>query len=199
MYNVLIDGFPSAYKIGEKEYRIRTSYKIGVLLSQMMADPDIDDDLRFYIAIETLYIDKPEDIIQGINGVRWFLSCGKSEIHIEGEKHNDSTDEVINFDFDQLDIWAAFTIHHITLTDDLHYWQFISLLPCLVDTPLAQKMQYRGVDLKDLKGETKKFYSEQKKKYKIKPIFTKEEYEEQMEILRQQRGDYYMKLRALNN
>lgn len=199
MYNVLIDGFPSAYTVGDKEYKIRSSYKIGVLLSELMADPDIDEDIKMYIAIDTLYIDKPEDIMTALNGVKWFLSCGKSEIYIQGEDKDEQTDEVIDYTFDQLDIWAAFRVHNITLDDSLHYWQFVSLLPCLIDTPLNQKMQYRGIDLKTLKGDTKKFYSDQKKKYKIKPILTREEYEEQLKELEQQRGSYYMKLRAINN
>lgn len=190
-FNVLIDGYPISYK----GYRVRTNYKIGILLSQAMSDETIEDDLRLFTGINLLFIDKPEDPLVALKGIQWFLSCGKSEMHEEKEEDN-ITDIIVDYDYDQLDIAAAFKIHHIDLNDKLHYWEFCSLLPNLKDTTLSQKMQFRSTDLSKLKGETKKYYSEMKNKYRVHRVLSEEEWEEYQNKLRETRGSYYMKLKA---
>lgn len=194
-YNVLVDGLPISYR----EYRIRTNYKVGILLSQVMSDTTVEDDIKIYTAMNLLYIDKPEDTLIALKGIQWFLSCGKSEIHEIDKPTEHSNDIVIDYDVDQLDILAAFRVYKIELTDKMHYWEFTSILPNLKDTTLAQKMQYRSVDLKDLKGESKKFYAEMKNKYKVRPLMSEEEWNEYQNELRKIHGDYYMKLLQLNS
>ena len=194
-YNVLVDGLPISYR----GYKVRTSYKVGILLSQIMSDTTVEDDIKIYTATNLLYIDKPDDIQVSLKGIQWFLSCGKSEIH-EIDKPTEHTNEIIiDYDTDQLDILAAFRVYKIELTDKMHYWEFTSILPNLKDTTLAQKMQYRSVDLKDLKGESRKFYAEMKNKYKVRPLMSEEEWQEYQNKLREIHGDYYMKLKALNS
>jgi DNA-dependent RNA polymerase auxiliary subunit epsilon len=196
MLNVLLDGFPKDYK----GYKINTSYKVGILLTLLTEDETIDEDLKFMQAFNLLYIDTIDDFQVAYDGLMWFLSCGKSELHFDKEPNDDkNTDKCIDFDLDSMDIWAAFYVKGIDLSKvDLHWFAFTHLLGNMNDTILSQKMQFRSTDLSKMKGDTRKYYAELKEKYKIRKVLTKEEYEEKMRKLSENNGSYYMKLRELN-
>ena len=117
-------------------------------------------------------------------------------ITIEDDKEEETTDKAIDFNIDSLDIWGAFWSKGIDLTKvNMHWFKFITALGYIdKDCPLAQKMSYRTADLSKLKGDTRKYYAELKQKYKIKPIYTDEEYDRLMKLKEEQHGSYYMKL-----
>lgn len=198
LLNVLLDGFPKEY-LG---YPINTDFRIGIMLSLLLEDDTIDDEeLRLMHALTLLYKDKvPEDMGIAMSGLYWFLSCGKSEIYYdEDEDNDDSSDKSIDFNVDHLDIWAAFYKLGVDLEQvNMHWFKFCSLLGSLGDCALSQKAQYRTVDLSDMTGETKKYYAKLKRKYKVRKLISKEEYDAKLKEIESTYGSYYMKLRELN-
>lgn len=193
MFNVLLDnGFPTEYE----GYKLNTDFRVGIQLTLLQEDKTFPEDIKLVKAFDLLYTEKVPPLEIAIKGLLWFLSCGKSEIHTEDEKEEETTDKAIDFNIDSLDIWGAFWSKGIDLTKvNMHWFKFITALGYIdKDCPLAQKMSYRTADLSKLKGDTRKYYAELKQKYKIKPIYTDEEYERLMKLKEEQHGSYYMKL-----
>ncbi len=75
MYNMLLDRYPTEYR----GYLLRTDYRIGIQITLVLEDLDLEDDERMLKALELLYgYGIPDDIMLAINGLKWFMSCGKS-------------------------------------------------------------------------------------------------------------------------
>lgn len=199
MQNILLDGFPTEYQ----GYPLRTDYRVGILLSLLMEDNTVDDDdIKVYQAIAVLYEKIPDDIGIAYKGLVWFLSCGRSELHFEDDddiNNNELEDKAIDFNQDSLDIWAGFKarLGIDLLKEEMHFWAFMSLLSNLGDCQLTQKIGYRTADLSELKGETKKFYSKMKEKYRIKEVLTEEEYNKRLQAIKNSpilQGEFTKKL-----
>lgn len=193
--NVLLDGFPEDYM----GYKINTDFRVGILLTKLSEDKRFDDDLKLIKSLDLLYKEKvPDDLSIAVSGLLWFLSCGKSEeYYLERDDVSDNT-KCIDFDFDSLDIWGAFWQRGIDLSVvNMHWFKFMSAISNLGDCPLTNKISYRAMDLKGLKGDTKKYYADLKNKYRIKTKLTKEEYEEYVLSKKEEYGSYYAKLRGM--
>lgn len=196
MYNILIDGLPKDYH----GYPLRTSYKIGVLLSMLLDDEDIDQDYKIVQAIDLLYIKAPEDITEATQGISWFITCGESEVYYTDKtppKHSEN--KSLDFQYDALDIFGTFRIYGISLSDDLHWFEFMSIIQNLPECPLSTKIGYRVMDLSKFKGQTRAQYAEIQRKCLVHKSYTKEEYEEIMKNTASAYGSYYEQLKRLNS
>lgn len=197
MLNVLLDGFPEDYM----GYPINTDFRVGILLTLLVEDNKYDDSLKMLKAFDLLYKEKVPDLMTALDGITWFLSCGKSEDYFEDDiekrskESSSSNTKCIDFNFDSMDIWGAFWGRGIDLSNTkMHWFKFMSALSNLGDCPLTQKISYRSMDTSKLKGESKKYYEELKEKYKVKNIISKEEYEKSLKEKESMFGSYYMKL-----
>lgn len=175
MWNYLIDGFPTEYH----GYKIRTDFRVGVLLSLLMEDTSIDDDTKLLRAFDILYVDEVPEPDVAYSGLTWFLSCGRSELVVENEFKDDdvSNEKTLDFDIDSLDIWGGFWSKGVDLeTTKMHWFKFMTALSNLGDIPISQKIGYRSMTLKGMTGEMRKSYEKLKSKFKLRRTFTKEEY-----------------------
>lgn len=194
LFNCILDGFPTEYK----GYAINTDFKIGILLSTLMEDEEVEQDIKILQALNLLYKEEvPKDVSVAVDGIIWFLSCGKSEIFFEGDYKEDSPSErCLDFNVDHLDIWGAFWGKGVDLTTEkMHWFAFMSAICNLGDCPLTQKMSYRAADLSKFKGDTRRYYLELKEKFKIRKVITKEEFEAANKSIAEQNGSYYTMLR----
>ena len=186
MYNMLTEKLPTNYK----GYHINTDFKNGIKISLALDDWQLGDEERVLTALSLLYGEGiPDDVNIALDGLRWFLSCGK-----EAEKASysdiddvDNAKESVNvkgndiaFDFevDSANIYAAFLKNYnIDLTkSDMHWFQFIALFSNLKNTSLNDMMYYRTLDLSQYKGEQKAEMKALKERYKIHKI-TKQQVE----------------------
>ena len=186
MYNMLTEKLPTNYK----GYHINTDFKNGIKISLALDDWQLGDEERVLTALSLLYGEGiPDDVNIALDGLRWFLSCGK-----EAEKASysdiddvDNAKESVNvkgndiaFDFevDSANIYAAFlTNYNIDLTkSDMHWFQFIALFSNLKNTSLNDMMYYRTLDLTQYKGEQRAEMKRIKESYRIHKI-TKQQVE----------------------
>lgn len=196
MYNCILDGFPEDYM----GYPLNTDFKVGILLNELIKDDNIEDDLKLLQAFNILYKETvPEDVNTAYDGLVWFLSCGKSELYYEDDYIDEKLpDKCLDFGLDHLDIWGAFWAHGVDLRNtSMHWFAFMSAIGNLGDCPLTQKIAYRSTDLTKLKGDTKKYYSELKNKFKVRKVITKQEYEKKIKDMESKYGSYYMKIRQI--
>lgn len=192
MFNVLLDAtFPESYE----GYALNTDFRVGIALTLLQEDQTFPEDLKLVKAFDLLYKDKVPPVETALKGLLWFLSLGKSEQHYEDEKEETTTDKAIDFNIDSLDIWGAFWAKGIDLTKvNMHWFKFMTAIGYLGENPLTQKIAYRTTDLSKLKGDTRKFYAELKEKYKVKKVYTQEEYDLIVKNREQKFGSYYAKL-----
>ena len=186
MYNMLTEKLPTKYK----GYHINTDFKCGIKISLALDDWQLGDEERVLTALSLLYGEGiPDDMNIALDGLRWFLTCGK-----EADKASysdiddvDNAKESVNvkggdisFDFevDASNIYAAFLKNYnIDLTKtDMHWFQFIALFSNLKNTSLNDMMYYRTIDLSQYKGEQKAEMKALKERYKIHKI-TKQQVE----------------------
>lgn len=186
MYNMLTEKLPIKYK----GYHINTDFKCGIKISLALDDWQLGDDERVLTALSLLYGEGiPDDMNIALDGLRWFLTCGKEadkasysdidDVDNAKESVNVKGDDIsFDFEVDASNIYAAFLKNYnIDLTKtDMHWFQFIALFSNLKNTSLNDMMYYRTLDLSQYKGEQKAEMKALKERYKIHKI-TKQQVE----------------------
>lgn len=186
MYNMLTEKLPTKYK----GYHINTDFKCGIKISLALDDWQLGDEERVLTALSLLYGEGiPDDMNIALDGLRWFLTCGKEadkasysdidDIDNAKESVNVKGDDIsFDFEVDASNIYAAFLKNYnIDLTKtDMHWFQFIALFSNLKNTSLNDMMYYRTLDLSQYKGEQKAEMKALKERYKIHKI-TKQQVE----------------------
>ena len=186
MYNMLTEKLPTKYK----GYHINTDFKCGIKISLALDDWQLGDEERVLTALSLLYGEGiPDDMNVALDGLRWFLTCGKEadkasysdidDIDNAKESVNVKGDDIsFDFEVDASNIYAAFLKNYnIDLTKtDMHWFQFIALFSNLKNTSLNDMMYYRTIDLSQYKGEQKAEMKALKERYKIHKI-TKQQVE----------------------
>lgn len=186
MYNMLTEKLPTKYK----GYHINTDFKCGIKISLALDDWQLGDEERVLTALSLLYGEGiPDDMNVALDGLRWFLSCGKEaekasysdidDVDNAKESVNVKGDDIsFDFEVDASNIYAAFLKNYnIDLTKtDMHWFQFIALFSNLKNTSLNDMMYYRTLDLSQYKGEQKAEMKALKERYKIHKV-TKQQVE----------------------
>ena len=186
MYNMLTEKLPTKYK----GYHINTDFKCGIKISLALDDWQLGDEERVLTALSLLYGEGiPDDMNIALDGLRWFLTCGKEadkasysdidDVDNAKESVNVKGDDIsFDFEVDSSNIYAAFLKNYnIDLTKtDMHWFKFIALFSNLKDTSLNDMMYYRTIDLSQYKGEQKAEMKALKERYKIHKI-TKQQVE----------------------
>ena len=186
MYNMLTEKLPTKYK----GYHINTDFKCGIKISLALDDWQLGDEERVLTALSLLYGEGiPDDMNVALDGLRWFLTCGKEadkasysdidDVDSAKESVNVKGDDIsFDFEVDASNIYAAFLKNYnIDLTKtDMHWFQFIALFSNLKNTSLNDMMYYRTIDLSQYKGEQKAEMKALKERYKIHKI-TKQQVE----------------------
>ena len=186
MYNMLTEKLPIKYK----GYHINTDFKCGIKISLALDDWQLGDEERVLTALSLLYGEGiPDDMNIALDGLRWFLTCGKEadkasysdidDVDNAKESVNVKGDDIsFDFEVDASNIYAAFLKNYnIDLTKtDMHWFQFIALFSNLKNTSLNDMMYYRTIDLSQYKGEQKAEMKALKERYKIHKI-TKQQVE----------------------
>ena len=186
MYNMLTEKLPTKYK----GYHINTDFRCGIKISLALDDWQLGDEERVLTALSLLYGEGiPDDMNIALDGLRWFLTCGKEadkasysdidDVDNAKESVNVKGDDIsFDFEVDASNIYAAFLKNYnIDLTKtDMHWFQFIALFSNLKNTSLNDMMYYRTIDLSQYKGEQKAEMKALKERYKIHKI-TKQQVE----------------------
>lgn len=147
MYNMMLDKLPTDYK----GYLMRTSFRIGVQICLCAKDEDYTEEEKLYIMLNLLYGNGiPHDINVAVEGLHWFLSCGREE-----NNHKSSSKELFYWDFDHEKLYSSFmSTYGIDITkEDMHWFKFVALIGSLrKDSAFNGAVAIRSYDTSELKG-----------------------------------------------
>lgn len=182
MYNMLLDRYPTEYM----GYLLRTDYRIGIQVTLVLEDLDLEDDERMLKALELLYgYGIPDDINLALNGLKWFMSCGKrcttddveyidsSDIDEEVEDSvSDNGKIAYDFEVDSDLIYASMYSQYGVEIDKerMHWFKFIAMFRALKDTELNDLMYYRTVDVSKLPKQQRADMRRLQEKYRIHKV-----------------------------
>ena len=183
--NILIDILPLKVEIKGIEYAINSDFRTSMIFELMMADNELDDEIKIEQALQLYYPKMPNDINLAIDQLLWFYRCGK-DIITSSSNGKGKNIQIYDFNFDDDYIYSAFLDQYgIDLQDvDLHWWKFKALFKSLKeDNEIVKIMGYRSMDLNKIKDkEEKNRYKKMKELYKIQNHVSKDENEKMKEI-----------------
>ena len=116
----------TSVKIDDIEYKINTDFRDILEIFQILNDPDLLDVEKSIIAFENFYVDKPENVEQGIKEMYNFMTMNNCEDNSPSNKN-----EKPLFDWEQ-DFNLIIAPINRTLNFDvrsaeyLHWWTFLS-------------------------------------------------------------------------
>lgn len=164
MFNIFLDDLPRKYN----GYSINPSFRTGMMITQLLNDPECSEWERYTLASELLFCDLPNNIQECLEGITWFLGGWNLDNPEKGKK-NDVI--IMDYDIDQWRIHSAFIKqYHIDLsTCDIHYWEFMGLLSNLEECSFTRVMEIRAKEeTADMKPDAKKALRKAKAIYNIR-------------------------------
>lgn len=162
--NLLYEKLPGSVKIDGQEYPVYTDFRNWIQIEILLSEKCGYDSIAK--AILLCYKKLPQSVAGAVRGIADFLSMGNINRRSEPERKK----PVYSFEHDGAYIYSAFRrCYGIDLSGaDLHWWQFKTLFMGLEDCRFTKIMQYRAMDLSDIKNrEQKNFYKKMKHIYKL--------------------------------
>lgn len=123
--NTLLNRFPTKIRVDNIDYEINTDYRNCLKIILAFEDEELTLEEQYYIMINLLYKEVPNNMEIAIEKAILFLNCG--------EKHDDISDfkkRVYSFNKDAKYIYSAVNqTHNIDLEsiEYLHWWKFVFL------------------------------------------------------------------------
>lgn len=128
--------YPKYVKVGNKKYKINTSYKIAIECNAIAEDENINDIERALAIIYKLFGDEALEDVENreelLKKAQKYLSCGQ-------EVSNGNVEKDMDFVQDMPYIKASFmSDYHINLNDiDMHWWEFYELINGLSNSDIG--------------------------------------------------------------
>lgn len=168
MLNVLLDPLPQEWN----GYPIDTDFRIGVQISQCLADDTLNKREKVATALSLLFPDEQPSFDEAIDALQWYLSEYDHDNH---EKCKDRKLKVMDFDTDQWRIYSAFLRQYrIDLnTVKMHWFTFMGLLSNLEECNFIRVMEIRQKEIP-----SKASPEEKKRLRKVKKIYSLADQEE---------------------
>lgn len=168
--NLLIDRLPTSVIIDETEYDINSDFRTSIKFN-ILSNSDTNYKNKITKILYLYYPIIPKNIDMAMNKILWFYNCGKESRNQKANTLHQKSEPTYSFEEDSLYIYSAFRCqYNINLqTDDLHWWEFISMFECLKeDNLICRIMHYRGTDLNKVPKEQRQFYRNMKTLYALK-------------------------------
>lgn len=132
--------------------------------------------------LDKLYVNKVPEVNTAIAGLYWFVSGGNTERRVFPplDVSHGSNEKVIDYTYDQENIFGAFLVHGVDLeTTDMHWFKFLIMIANLNKCTLTEHMGYRAMNLSDIEDkDERKRYSKLKVMSKVRMLVSLEDYNE---------------------
>ena len=170
----MIGKLPTTLDIDEKEYKIRTDYRIVLTIFEAFNDVELKDNEKIYVMLELLYEKKPDNLEEAIKQANWFLDGGK-----QYEEFN-KTKKVMDWEQDESIIFSAVNKVAGCETREkeyIHWWTFLGYF-----SEIGEGLFSTVINIRQKKNRGKKlekyeqeFYRNNKQLIDLKQKYTTEE------------------------
>lgn len=166
MSSLLTERLPQTVQIDGVEVKINTDYRIFVNLELTLQDDILSDEEKIYRMLKLCYPSIPKNIVEALEQIMWFYSCGKKD------KKKRSRKPLYRFDCDGDYIYSAFLSQYSIDLQELpymHWWKFRSLFQSLGDdNEITKIIGYRNMEITGkMTNDQKRFYKRMKEQYKL--------------------------------
>lgn len=121
--NALLNKFPTKIRIDNTDYEVNSDYRNCLKIILAFEDEELTIEEQYYIMLNLLYKEMPENIELAIEKAILFLNCGEEYETLESKR-------TYSFNKDSKYIYSAMNqTHNIDLEsiEYLHWWKFVFL------------------------------------------------------------------------
>lgn len=171
----MLGTLPKALEVGGKEYKIRSDFRVALLIFEAFNDPDLNDFEKVNVCLQCLFEDVPEDLENAYQKAVWFLNGGEEILEKYAEKR-----KVFDWEQDEKLIFSAINKtagFEVRSQDYLHWWTFLGYFNEIGEGLFSTVLSIR---LKKSKGKKlekyeREFYMEHQDLINLKQRYTEEE------------------------
>lgn len=186
-HNIIVHRLPDTIEVSGTERRINTSYRIWLMVDDIVRSGiHYGDDDKIYQIISLAYkenqinhLDPEEAVSSVIAAIKFLHDCSKQTSGTNPKyKSKESGKSITDIGIDQGRLYAAFLqAYGIDLCKtDMHWLQFCALLQAMPDTTMYSKVcTIRATDISKLTGESRASMIDAQNLYKIERIDERED------------------------
>lgn len=167
--NLLVDELPESVTVDNREYKIRTNFRVFILFELLWQDDNLELKEKLKRSFRLCYHDEiPPNYEEAANALMWFYKCGKEDnLQKQAIAAKRGKTRIYSFDFDDDYIFAAFMSQYginLQRIKYLHWWEFRAMFNSLTnENEFVKIMEYRSIDLSaDMPRDQKDFYRKMK-------------------------------------
>lgn len=177
----MIACLPKTLNIQGKDYRIKSDYRVALLIFEIINDKDLSENTKFNLILDALYVDKPKlkDVEEALNQATWFLNGGK-----EIKLNDTNKQKLMDWNQDEQIIFSAINKvanKEVRAEEYLHWWTFLGYFNEIQDGLFSTIISIRKKltdKSKKLEPYEKEFYENNKDLVDLKQKHTQEELDE---------------------
>ena len=170
----MIGILPKSLEIGETEYKIRSDFRVALLIFEAFNDSELNDMEKIQVCIECLYETIPSDTENAYKKSIWFLDGG--DIPKSRQNHK----KVFDWKQDESIIFSAINKSagfETRSAEYIHWWTFLGYFSEIGEGLFSQIVNIRTKKAKGKKLEKweREFYNEHRELIDIKQHYNSEE------------------------
>lgn len=170
----MIGLLPKSLEVNETEYKIRSDFRIVLLIFEAFNDSELNDMEKIQVCIECLYETIPSDTENAYKKAIWFLDGG--DIPKSRQNHK----KVFDWKQDESIIFSAINKSagfETRSAEYIHWWTFLGYFSEIGDGLFSQVVNIRTKKAKGKKLEKweREFYNEHRELIDIKQHYNSEE------------------------
>ncbi|MDE6500470.1 MAG: bacteriophage Gp15 family protein [Ruminococcus sp.] len=170
----MIGLLPKSLEIGGNQYRIRSDFRVALLIFEAFNDTDLTDYEKTEVCLKCLYEEIPEDTETAYRQAIWFLDGGNTPKSRQNQKKVFDWKQDESLFFPAVNKSAGFETRS---AEYIHWWTFLGYFSEIGDGLFSQVINIRTKKSKGKKLEKweREFYIEHKEMIDIKRTISSEE------------------------
>lgn len=178
----MIGSLPKLIEINGVSYKIRTDYRVALMIFEALQDAELSDVSKQYIMYDALFIDKPPMNEETFKKACWFLDGGN-----EYQEKSKKQKKLMDWNQDEQLIFSAVNNvagKEVRNEEYLHWWTFLGYFNEIKEGLFSTVVTIRKkkAERKKLEKYEQEFYKNNKDLIDIKKKYSSSEQEEIDEI-----------------
>lgn len=176
--NILTAPLPKSVMVNGKEYEINTDFKVWIEIENIILNDNMSIYEKIAKMLKMCYKTLPKSLPDALDAMMAFYLMSPQNDRPSKKPKNKNVKPIYSFDEDAPYIYSAFLSEYgiDLIKQNLHWWQFVSLLKGLGDeNKFCKIITWRAIDIDEIKDKSqKKFIRKMKNIYRLKNVKTGE-------------------------